>query len=276
VRPSVDGARRERHTRRRGIAACVAAALVGLALVAAAGAPARTAHPTGIGIRASGGGTVTSAPSGISCGSACYAGFEEGTVVTLTAAAAAGETFVGWDGCEPRDHPTCTVTVWDLECVDARFTGSGRSSPPLFCSGAPSSPAMPPPVAPADEHPGAGSACTVSGTPSDDVLRGTAGNDVICGRGGDDRIRGGGGHDRILGERGDDVLDGQAGRDHLVSGPGNDVLTGGDGNDELFGGRGGDLLRARDGLLDEVDGGSGRDRARIDAGDLRRSIEKQL
>jgi hypothetical protein len=39
-----------------------------------------------------GSGTVTSTPSGINCGATCNASFQQGTQVTLTAAAANGST----------------------------------------------------------------------------------------------------------------------------------------------------------------------------------------
>jgi hypothetical protein len=43
-------------------------------------------------------GTVTSSPAGLNCGTACSASYDSGTVVTLTATAAAGSTFAGWSG----------------------------------------------------------------------------------------------------------------------------------------------------------------------------------
>ena len=43
-------------------------------------------------------GTVTSAPSGIDCGSTCSASYNSGTLVTLTATPAAGSTFSAWSG----------------------------------------------------------------------------------------------------------------------------------------------------------------------------------
>ena len=42
-------------------------------------------------------------------------------------------------------------------------------------------------------------ACTLTGTPGNDVLTGTPGDDVICGLGGNDRISGGAGNDTLLG-----------------------------------------------------------------------------
>jgi hypothetical protein len=46
----------------------------------------------------SGSGTVASTPSGIDCGSICSAQFDEGSNVSLAAAAASGSVFTGWSG----------------------------------------------------------------------------------------------------------------------------------------------------------------------------------
>lgn len=100
-------------------------------------------------------------------------------------------------------------------------------------------------------------ACTISGTPGNDVLAGTSGRDVICGLAGNDVIRGNGGADAIRGA---------AGNDQLLGGAGNDAIDGGAGADVLRGDADRDLLLARDGTRDTVVGGAGRDRARVDRG----------
>jgi len=136
--------------------------------------------------------------------------------------------------------------------------------------------------------------CTISGTPGPDIINGTLGPDVICGLGGNDIIRGFGGNDRLLGGTGSDRLFGGFGNDRLLGGRrsdrlfggfGNDTLRGGSGRDRLVGGRGRDVflagpgndtLMARDGRRESVAGGKGRDRARVDSTDIRRSIEARF
>jgi hypothetical protein len=66
-------------------------------------------------------GEVVSSPTGIACGSACTAEFNDGTTVTLTATATAGSEFVGWSGggCSGKD--TCEVEVSEDTAVSAEF-----------------------------------------------------------------------------------------------------------------------------------------------------------
>jgi dipeptidyl aminopeptidase/acylaminoacyl peptidase len=100
-----------------------------------------------------------------------------------------------------------------------------------------------------------GRRCSIIGTTGRDVLHGTSRDDVICGFGGNDVIRGAGG---------DDLLDG---------GPGNDTINGGGGDDTMLGGPGNDTFEAIDGFRDSMDGGAGRDRARLDPNDWLSSVE---
>ena len=65
-------------------------------------------------------GTVTSSPTGISCGTTCSANFKSGTVVTLTASAAAGSTFAGWSGA-CTGTGTCSVTMSAAKSVTVTF-----------------------------------------------------------------------------------------------------------------------------------------------------------
>ncbi len=73
-----------------------------------------------------GSGSVSSSPAGITCPSTCSANFASGTVVTLTATAAAGSTFAGWSAaCSGTG--TCSVTMTAAKAVTATFNPS--SSP---------------------------------------------------------------------------------------------------------------------------------------------------
>jgi hypothetical protein len=72
----------------------------------------------------SGGGTVTSAPSGINCGSTCSSSFASGTTVTLNASPASGSSFAGWSGaCSGTG--SCTVSMTSARSVTATFNSSG-------------------------------------------------------------------------------------------------------------------------------------------------------
>ncbi len=69
-----------------------------------------------------GSGTVTSLPTGISCGTSCSASYTSGTSVTLTAAAASGSSFAGWSGgvCSGTS-PSCVVSMSAARSVTATF-----------------------------------------------------------------------------------------------------------------------------------------------------------
>jgi secreted trypsin-like serine protease len=92
-------------------------------------------------------GTVTSSPSGINCGGTCSATFDDGTSVTLTASAASGSTFAGWEGEGCPSTGTCTVLMNQARNVTATFFvlppsdgGGGGSTPPPDGSGPTDSP----------------------------------------------------------------------------------------------------------------------------------------
>jgi glucose/arabinose dehydrogenase len=79
-------------------------------------------------VTASGPGTVTSNPAGITCGTACVAGFAPGATVTLTAAASAGATFSGWGGACSGSATSCTVAMTAFKTVTATFTATSGGS----------------------------------------------------------------------------------------------------------------------------------------------------
>jgi hypothetical protein len=70
-----------------------------------------------------GSGTVTSAPAGINCGTACSATYLDGTAVTLTATPALLSVFIGWTGCDSVSGNSCTVTMSAGRTVNAEFLG---------------------------------------------------------------------------------------------------------------------------------------------------------
>jgi len=76
----------------------------------------------GLSVNRSGAGTVTSSPSGISCGSDCSESYSSGTSVTLTATPDAGWTFDGWSGSGCTGTGTCTVSMTRARSVSASFS----------------------------------------------------------------------------------------------------------------------------------------------------------
>ena len=66
-----------------------------------------------------GSGTVTSSPSGISCGVNCTHSFNKNTIITLSAKAISGSVFVGWSGITDCVDGKVTMNI-DKTCT-ARF-----------------------------------------------------------------------------------------------------------------------------------------------------------
>lgn len=81
--------------------------------------------PTGVRLRVasagSGSGSVLSSPPGITCPGACSYAYEPGTQVTLSARAAPGSRFIGWEGTGCSGTSTCDVTVDSATGVTALF-----------------------------------------------------------------------------------------------------------------------------------------------------------
>jgi uncharacterized repeat protein (TIGR02543 family) len=67
------------------------------------------------------GGTVTSDPGGINCGTVCTSNPLLGTVVTLTAAPKTGYTFEGWTGACTGTGLTCGLTIDAAKTVSVNF-----------------------------------------------------------------------------------------------------------------------------------------------------------
>lgn len=78
-----------------------------------------------------GSGTVSSSPAGINCGGTCEAGFAGGASVTLTASAAAGSTFVGWD-VDADGDPGTTADCTGSAATCTLSMSVARSVRPVF------------------------------------------------------------------------------------------------------------------------------------------------
>jgi subtilisin family serine protease len=92
------------------------------------GGTTKTVTGTGVGFTltvtktSSGDGTVTSTPTGITCGVDCSGDYAGGTSVTLTAAADTGSTFVGFSGGGCSGTGPCTVIVNADTTVTATYS----------------------------------------------------------------------------------------------------------------------------------------------------------
>ena len=77
-----------------------------------------------------GSGTVTSNPSGISCGTDCAESYTSNTVVTLTATAATGSTFGGWGGdCSAcGTNTSCQIVMTSNKTCIATFNQGSPTS----------------------------------------------------------------------------------------------------------------------------------------------------
>lgn len=140
-----------------------------------------------------GGGSVTSSPSGITCGGDCVETYVKGTVITLTATPDATSSFAGWRGAECSERFTCKFTLTGPTVVTAKFAISDD--------------------------------CTIVGTEGNDTLVGTSLNDVICGLGGNDVIWGLWGEDSLVGGDGNDVLIGGGSNDAIDGSAGFDTVS---------------------------------------------------
>ena len=94
-----------------------------------------TQHSLTVAKGGSGVGSVSSSPVGIDCGVTCSHSFDDGTTVTLGAAADEGSTFAGWSGGGCSGTGTCEVTMTADQEVTATFApseaggGGGGTSP---------------------------------------------------------------------------------------------------------------------------------------------------
>lgn len=220
-----------------------------------------------VNVSGTGTGTVTSSPSGISCGSDCSEPFARDTQVVLRAIADAGSTVSSWSGCDSvsQDKQTCTVKMTGSRSVTVTLA---RAVPVCYYQGDVEGTSERDVCQPLDANvlsvlirgDGDGNftngptACPESGC-GNDKITGTDGDDIIFG---DDGLGGvlRTGHDWILAGKGDDIVNGEAGNDIIFGGEDNDIIDGGPGNDVIDGGSG----------IDELSGGGGNDSFIIRAG----------
>ena len=67
-------------------------------------------------------GVVTSAPTGVDCGTDCVQDYPMGTAVQLVATPAPGSNFTSWTGCGSVVNGSCLVTMTAARTVTATFT----------------------------------------------------------------------------------------------------------------------------------------------------------
>jgi Divergent InlB B-repeat domain/Concanavalin A-like lectin/glucanases superfamily len=102
-----------------GPGACVVSVTAATSVVATFGLNrlALSVAPAGTGA-----GTVTSNPTGITCGGTCSSSYDYGTSVTLTATPATGSSFAGWSAGGCTGTGTCVVSVTAATNVVPTFT----------------------------------------------------------------------------------------------------------------------------------------------------------
>jgi phospholipase C len=111
---------------RNGIAGCCLSAVFLVLCGCGGGSGSGTKPPVtfqlSVQAAGAGGGTISSSPAGISCGTTCSATFDSGTQVTLTETAGTNSSFTGWTGggCGGAS-PTCIVMLTASQQVTATF-----------------------------------------------------------------------------------------------------------------------------------------------------------
>jgi lysozyme len=78
-------------------------------------------YPVTVELQGSGGGTVSSSPARIDCGTTCTASFAAGSTVDLIAGPDSASAFTGWGGACAGFSPGCSITVSSPTHVVASF-----------------------------------------------------------------------------------------------------------------------------------------------------------
>jgi len=129
-----------------------------------------------------GGGAVASSPSGISCGSTCFAPYTSGAVVTLTATPNGNSTFTGWSGGGCSGAGACQVTMNAAQSVTATFTAISLPGAPTGATAtAGNGQATVSFTAPASNGGGAITSYTVTSTPGNFTASGSSSPITITG-----------------------------------------------------------------------------------------------
>jgi Ca2+-binding RTX toxin-like protein len=114
---------------------------------------------------------------------------------------------------------------------------------------------------------GGSGADNLDGGAGRDTINGEDGNDFITGGLDDDTINGGRGTDHLFGNLGKDVINGDADNDEIDGGVGDDTINGGQGADVIRGDSGVDTIASKDGFVDNVNCGLGKDKLTRDGND---------
>jgi len=88
-----------------------------------------TQYPLTVTKNGTGAGTVTSSPTGISCGTDCSENYTKDASVTLTARANSDSKFSGWSNGCTGTSTTCTVTMNAAKTVNAKFDAKAPTCP---------------------------------------------------------------------------------------------------------------------------------------------------
>ena len=143
--------------------ACSGAGTCTVTMDTAKSVSARFTLPLAVLKAGTGVGSVTSAPSGIDCGTSCATSFDGGTTVTLTATPNSTSVFAGWSGACSGTAP-CTLTLDAAKSVTATFTrttyamtvsktGTGGGTVASRRGGSPAARLVPPATTPAPRSP---------------------------------------------------------------------------------------------------------------------------